>query len=135
MANVCGSASSTMGPQVVYSQRSTSVWLVHAASAPESTVGVSGARAAIENRASTGAVKTRTYYRTSNDGVTFDSWTALYGDGVTEQTNDGTSYGADYVDLSNAVKGKQLIQWGVGVINTSGTATEMATSTLKIDRK
>jgi hypothetical protein len=39
------------------------------------------------------------------------------------------------VDLTNAVKGKQLIQWGVGVINTSGTATELATTTLKIDRQ
>jgi hypothetical protein len=135
MATGCGSASSTLGPQVVYSQKSTSVWLVHAMSAPESTVGVGGVRAALENRSSTGAVKTRAYYRTSNDGVTFEAWTALYADGVTEQTNDGTAYGADYVDLTNAVKGKQLIQWGVGVINTSGTATEMATTTLKVDRK
>ena len=131
----CSTQSSTMGPQVIYTQKTTATWLVHAFSAPESTSDLGAARASVENRASSGAMKFRAYYRTSNDGVTWDAWTSLYADGTNEQTNDGTSYGPDFVSVLNAVKGKQLIQWGVGAVNTSGPATELATTTLKIDRK
>ncbi len=93
------------------------------------------ARGSIENRSSTGLIKTRIIYRLSNDGASWDNWTTLYASGVTEQTNDGTSYGASFIDLVSAVAGKQMIQWGVEAINTSGSATEITTVIVKIDRK
>lgn len=131
----CGSDSTALGPQTVWSKKVNDAWLQHAMGEPESTTCLAKVRGSIENRSSTGALKSRIVYRLSNDGATWDAWTTLYAGGTTEQTNDGTSYGATFVDLLGAVAGKQLIQWGCEVTNTSGTATEIGSVIIKIDRK
>lgn len=131
----CANSSSVFGPFTVWSKKDNSNWLAHVASDPETTADLAKARTSIENRSSSGAVKSRVVYRLSNDGDTWGGWTPLYSNGTAEQTNDGTTYGASFVDLLSTVQDKQLIQWGVEVINTSGTATEMITVVIKLDRK
>jgi hypothetical protein len=130
----CGSDTTTLGPQIARSKKDDTNWLTHAFSPPEGTTTVRKIRGSIENRSSTGAAKTRIVYRLSNDGSTWQAWTTLYAGGTNEQTNDGTTYGGSFVDLASAVQGYQLIQWGVQVINTSGSATEIVNVTVKLDR-
>ena len=131
----CGNDSTAKGPQQTWSKKDTTNWLFHPFGAPEDTTDLKAVRASIENRSSTGAYKSRVAYRLTNDGATFEDPVSLYANGASEQPNDGTTYGATFVDLSAAVAGKQLIQWGAQGINSSGTATEMAMTTIKIDRK
>jgi len=130
------SGSVTLGSRPVWSQKDTTNWLTHALTEPESTVNLAKVRGSIENKSSTGAVKTRIAYRTTNDGSNFDAWTPLYTAGTSEQSNDGTTYGASFVDLLSAVAGKQAIQWGVQVINiNASTATELCSVTIKLDKR
>lgn len=126
----------TLGPFTVWTQKSSSTYLFHPASSPESTVNWRDVRGSVENRASSGAISTRIVYRLSNDGVTWDNPLALYRspNNPQVQTNDGTSYGSGFVDLSADIQGKQWIQWGVEAVNSSGTSTELATVTVKLDR-
>lgn len=125
----------TLGPFTVWTQKSAT-YLFHPASAPESTVNWRDVRGSIENRGSSGAISTRIVYRLSNDGITWDSPLALYRspNNPQVQTNDGTAYGSTFVDLSGDIQGKQWIQWGVEAANSSGTSTELATVTVKLDR-
>lgn len=131
----CESSSTAFGPQTIWTKKDNASWLQHAIGAPESAADLLKARGSIENRSSSGLIKTRVIYRTSNDGASWDAWASLYANGANELTNDGTVYGPSYIDLAATVAGKQLIQWGVEAINTSGTATELATVIVKIDRK
>lgn len=128
--------SQTLGPLTVWTQKSNSTYLFHPASPPESTPKWRDVRGSIENRASSGAISTRIAYRLSNDGTTWEAPLALYRspNNPQVQTNDGTAYGSGFVDLSSDLQGKQWIQWGVEAINSSGTTTELATVTVKLDR-
>lgn len=126
----------TLGPRTVWSQKDTTNWLAHALTEPESTTGLAKVRGSIQNASSTGAVKTRIVFRTTNDGNTFDAWTPLYTSGTNEQSNDGTTYGASFIDLLSTVAGKQAIQWGVQTINiNASTATELTSVTVKLDKR
>lgn len=130
----CGNNSSSYGPQPLWSKKDDTNWNSHAMGAPQSTTGLKKVRGSIENRSSSGAAKSRIAYRFSNDGATWQGWTPLYAPGTNEQSNDGTTYGSTFVDLTSTAAGWQLIQWGAQVINTSGTATELVTTTIKIDK-
>lgn len=131
----CSGDSTTYGPQAAWSKKSDADWLAHAMSPPESTTDLKSAGSSIEIRSSSGALMGRVVYRTSDDGVTFGSWTVLNTSPTQVQTNDGTLYRPGFVDLASVVAGKQLIQWGVEIANSSGSATEMCAVVVKIERK
>ncbi len=123
--------STTYGPLPVWSAKSTATWLFHPASAPESSTGIKFARPALEVAQSSGAIKVRPAVRYSNDMVTWDSASAIDAANMT-QTNNGLKYGS-FTDIETGAK--LYLQWGVEVCNDSGTATEMALISLRIDRK
>lgn len=131
----CADGSTTLAPKNVWTKKDTANWLAHAFTEVESAADIGKVRGSLEVRSSTGAIKTRIAYRTTNNGSTFDAWTPLYASGTNEQLNDGTMFGPSFVDLSNVVAGKQGIQWGVEAINASGVATEICAATIKLDKK
>jgi hypothetical protein len=127
----------TYGAITVWTKKSDSLWLFHALAAPESTVGYEAVRGSLENRSSSGATKTRISYRLSNDGVTWGTPLALYRspNSPQEQINDGTAYGALFVNLAPDLQDKQWILWGVEAVNSTGSGLEMASCVVKLDRK
>lgn len=122
------------GPQAAWSKKSDADWLTHAVSDPEPTTNLKAAGSTIEIRSSSGALKGRVVYRTSDDGSTFGAWTVLNTNPTQVQTNDGISYRPGFIDLLSAVAAKQLIQWGVEIANTSGTSLEMCAVLVKVER-
>lgn len=123
--------STTHGPALAWSQKSTSTWLFIPLAAPESSVGINFVRPTLEVGQSSGAIKVRPALRYSDDMSTFDSAAAIDATNMT-QTNDGIKYGA-WTDIQSGQK--NFVQFGVQVENDNGTATELAMVTLRLDRK
>ncbi len=85
-------------------------------------------RCSWEMIANTGAAKTQPGYQTSNDGVTWDTATAI---GATTRTSEGLTYGTAWSALS--VNTKRLIRFGILTSNDSGTDLEACVSRLRVD--
>lgn len=123
--------SSTSGPAPVWTNKTTNSWLFHPLAPPESSVGVNSVRPTLEVSQSSGAIKVRPALRYSSDLNTFESAVAIDAANMT-QTNDGTKYGT-WTDIQTGQK--NFVQFGVEVENDSGTGTELAMVTLRLDRK
>lgn len=129
----CSDKFQTIPTKALWSNKTTS-WFFQPMGSPEETTDIKTVRTSIENRRSTGAVKTRAAYRLSNDGNTWDTPVPVYTDGQKEQTNDGITYGDSFVTVTGG-DGKLYVQWGVQIANTTGTGTEIVEVTLKVDRR
>lgn len=82
---------------------------------------------------SSGGVKVRPAYRTSDDNL---SWSAPTTIGTQYLDANGTSQPAGWTDLVSALSTKQLVQFGMIAYNkTTGLAVELGNVYLKIDIK
>lgn len=133
---MCDAKTDTFGPIPVWTGKSSSVWLFFPASGLLDTGSIKEARASLELSQGTGDIEIRVAMRTSNDGTTWSTPVEL---SAQTQTGDGTAYGAGYIDLWNtttfpndALKDKQLVQFGFFVKNVSGSGIEMGSATLRL---
>lgn len=126
----CKPNTQTFGPTPSWTKGHTSNWLFHPMSPPQSTVGIRKVRAAVEVGQDSGDCKSRPAYRTTNDGVTWDSPVAL---GTTTQTGDGVTYDDEYVDISADTDAKQLVQFGNQLVHATTSDIHHCMVTLKLD--
>lgn len=89
-------------------------------------------RPSFELAQSSGLLTVRSAVRTSDDGVAWDTPVAI--GGHSRYTN-GITYGSGFTDMTSTTDAKQLVQPGVEVKNSSGTALEMGLVTLKLDHR
>jgi hypothetical protein len=98
-----------------------------------STAEFKSLRASIENKRATPNCWTRVSYRLSNDGDTWDAPVPLYASPAREQTGDGTTYGDSWVTPNTDAK---LWIWiGAEAIDSTGTAMEMASVMVRLDKR
>lgn len=123
--------STTHGPSAVWTNKTNDTWLFHPLCPAESAMGMNFVRITMEVGQSSGLIKARPCVRYSDDGVTWGGAATIDATNMT-QTNDGTKYGT-WIDIQSGQK--NFAQFGVEVTDSSGTATELANVTLRIDRK
>ena len=123
--------SQTSGPIPVWTNKTNNTWLFHPVAPPESSSGVNFVRPTIEVAQSSGAIKARPAVRYSNDIQAWDAPVAI-AEATMTQTNDGVKYGT-FIDIQ--ANSKNFLQLGVEVTNSTGTATELAMVTLRVDKK
>ena len=97
-----------------------------------STENLSGVRAALELRATSGSLSVRFGYQTSDDQVNVNSATGF----GTARTAEGAYVDTSYTDISSACDGALYIRFGILVKNqTSGTTLEMCRVGGRLDFK
>lgn len=97
-----------------------------------STEGLTGLRAALELRATSGSVSVRFGYQTSDDQVNTNSPVGF----GTARTAEGAYVDTSYTDISSATEAALYIRFGVLVKNqTSGTTLEMCRVGGRLDFK
>ncbi|MSQ04210.1 MAG: hypothetical protein EXR71_20365 [Myxococcales bacterium] len=89
------------------------------------------ARTTVEVGQSSGAIKVRPAVRYSNDLQAWDAPVAIDTPNMT-QTNDGVKFGT-FTDIQGGAK--NFLQRGVEATDSSGTTTELAMVSLRVDTK
>lgn len=128
---VCES-STTYPPVNAWSKKDDTNWNFHPVGAPVDASTFQLLRPSIELAQSSGLLTIRPSLRTSNDGLAWDTPVPI--GGQTRNAN-GITYGSAFTDMTSTTDSKQLVQPGVEVKNTSGTALEMGLVTLKLDHR
>ncbi len=128
----CDQSGTTYPPINAWTKKDDTNWNFHPVGAPVDANNFQLVRPSFELAQSSGLLTVRPALRTSNDGTTWDTPVAI--GGQSRNTN-GITYGSAYTDMTATTDGKQLVQPGVEVKNTSGSALEMGLVTLKLDHR
>lgn len=116
------------GPRAVWTDGSASP-MFHPFSDAIDTGNVTYARASIEMDQDTGNCKIRPALRYSDDGINWGSAAAII---TTWRATPGIDYGTTWVDLTALATAKNWVQFGVEVVNESGSAINHCNAALMI---
>lgn len=99
---------------------------------PMEGASVKNARFALEMRNRTANATAKPIVRFSNDGVTWDSW-AVWPAAYNGVSSNGITPYDTWVDLTAVATHKTFVQFGVKLVNSSGSANELSMIALRIE--
>lgn len=121
------------GPKTVWTQGSTADYVFHPLSAPMASDDIISVRVDLLLDQDTGNCSARPALRYGSDGTNWDSSKEILGSYISAPQ---ISYGGAYVDLTSlGVTPKAMVQFGVQVKNSCGTATEFCNAQLRMQIK
>ena len=88
-------------------------------------------RATVELRSNSGAATVWPGFQTANEEQSPDAATQLANPSYI--SSNGITYGASFEDISAALASKQLVRFGLFVLNGTGTNTEVVLASLRVE--